>query len=77
MNLCPKCIAAIKKAFADGDGWADQWPDQFDGPVPESECEFWTHKKLNEVANDLAIEGMRFHDNERGIFISKVRLPHA
>lgn len=53
MKLCQKCVLAINEAEQE----SGKWPGHQFGPatfldikqcVPDSECEFWAHKRLNE-----------------------------
>jgi hypothetical protein len=57
MKLCQKCKDAVGEAYWSFMGWNDldkkvynnsrNWgPDHV---VPESECEFWSHKELNRI----------------------------
>jgi len=61
MNLCKRCTCAIKEAVKEKtDG--DVRLIGIYGDVPESDCEFWAHKALNEpeVVVRMDVAGLRW-----------------
>jgi hypothetical protein len=67
MRLCSPCREAITQALREDPNVSGSIP-WTRAACSESECQFPTHTKLNEIKEDLRIEGYAFHDNERGIF---------
>lgn len=87
MKLCERCADAVEEASGSSVNVhlnpGESEAVAFGHPsghtftiIPASVCEFWAHRRLNEIKQDLAVEGMLVKETERGIFISRVRLPH-
>ena len=58
MNLCETCIAEVTK-LADEDVFVKYGKEGVTG-VPEADCTFWAHKKLNTLKFSLQVSAQRY-----------------